>query len=202
MESGFRLTLAALCAVSLVQCRPACPRTNLLLIVTDTLRADALACYGGSAHTPNICGLAERGVLFEVAYANAPWTPPSAASIFTGNYPTAYANLSSGPSYAPSFWVSDEEVPLGEASVLAQVVTGHRDQAFEACRLLIDRLKATAPTWKREMCALMLASASWRRTWLPPPPRSFHSYTFSERASGTKPVSQMRSWYSFPCPLK
>ena len=115
MEIGFRLTLAALCAVSLVQCRPASPRTNLLLIVTDTLRADALACYGGSAHTPNICGLADRGVLFEVAYANAPWTPPSAASIFTGNYPTAYANLSSGPSYAPSFWVSDEEVLLGEA---------------------------------------------------------------------------------------
>lgn len=45
------------------------------------------------------------------------------------------------------------EVPLGEASVLVQVVTGHRDQAFEACRFLIDRLKATAPIWKREIWA-------------------------------------------------
>lgn len=115
MEIGFRLLLATLCALGLVQCRPGPSGSNLLLIVTDTLRADALACYGGSARTPHICGLAERGVLFEVAYANAPWTPPSAVSIFTGNYPTAYANLSSGKTYVPSFWVSDEEFLLGEA---------------------------------------------------------------------------------------
>lgn len=42
------------------------------------------------------------------------------------------------------------EVPVGQASVLVQVVTAHRDQAFEACRFLIDRLKATAPIWKKE----------------------------------------------------
>ncbi|MHC4415451.1 MAG: molybdenum cofactor biosynthesis protein MoaE [Planctomycetota bacterium] len=42
------------------------------------------------------------------------------------------------------------EVPQGQASVLVQVVCGHREQAFEACRFLIDRLKATAPIWKRE----------------------------------------------------
>lgn len=42
------------------------------------------------------------------------------------------------------------EVPLGEASVLVQVVTGHRAAAFDACRFLIDRLKIEAPIWKRE----------------------------------------------------
>lgn len=41
-------------------------------------------------------------------------------------------------------------VPPGEASVLVQVVAGHRAEAFEACRLLIDRLKEVAPIWKRE----------------------------------------------------
>lgn len=41
-------------------------------------------------------------------------------------------------------------VPLGEASVLVQVVTGHRDAAFRAGRELIDALKASAPIWKRE----------------------------------------------------
>ncbi len=45
------------------------------------------------------------------------------------------------------------EVPVGEASVLVQVVCGHRAKAFEACRFLIDRLKSTVPIWKREQWA-------------------------------------------------
>jgi molybdopterin synthase catalytic subunit len=42
------------------------------------------------------------------------------------------------------------DVPPGEASVLVQVVTGHRAEAFDACRFLIDELKTRAPIWKRE----------------------------------------------------
>jgi molybdopterin synthase catalytic subunit len=45
------------------------------------------------------------------------------------------------------------EVPPGQASVLVQVVCGHRGSAFEACRFLIDRLKSHAPIWKREQWA-------------------------------------------------
>lgn len=41
-------------------------------------------------------------------------------------------------------------VPPGAASVMIQVITGHRHESFEACRFLIDRLKAEAPIWKRE----------------------------------------------------
>ncbi len=41
-------------------------------------------------------------------------------------------------------------VAVGEASVLIQVACPHRDEAFAACRFLIDRLKATAPIWKKE----------------------------------------------------
>lgn len=45
------------------------------------------------------------------------------------------------------------EVPVGQASVLVQVVCGHRAEAFEACRMLIDRLKSEAPIWKSEVWA-------------------------------------------------
>jgi len=45
------------------------------------------------------------------------------------------------------------EVPPGEVSVMVQVVCGHRDKAFAACRFLIDELKAKAPIWKREQWA-------------------------------------------------
>jgi arylsulfatase A-like enzyme len=69
------------------------PKYNLLIIVSDSLRADALSCYGGEANTPNICGLAKDGVLFENTYSSASWTLPSSLSIFTGNYPYIYADL-------------------------------------------------------------------------------------------------------------
>ena len=41
-------------------------------------------------------------------------------------------------------------VPVGEASVLIEVLADHRAQAFDGCRQGIDRLKAEIPIWKRE----------------------------------------------------
>src|SRR3954452_7057331 len=42
---------------------------------------------------------------------------------------------------------------LGEVSVVVAVSCPHRDQAFEACRWLIDALKEIVPIWKRETWA-------------------------------------------------
>ena len=39
---------------------------------------------------------------------------------------------------------------VGEAAVVCAASAPHRDEAFRACRLLIDRLKARVPIWKRE----------------------------------------------------
>jgi molybdopterin synthase catalytic subunit len=41
-------------------------------------------------------------------------------------------------------------VPVGQVSVGVAVSSGHRAEAFAACRWLIDRLKRTVPIWKRE----------------------------------------------------
>ena len=41
-------------------------------------------------------------------------------------------------------------VPVGQVSVGVAVSSGHRAEAFAACRWLIDRLKRTIPIWKRE----------------------------------------------------
>lgn len=40
-------------------------------------------------------------------------------------------------------------VPAAEASVLVAVLAGHRAEAFEAARFLIDELKKSVPIWKR-----------------------------------------------------
>lgn len=39
---------------------------------------------------------------------------------------------------------------IGEVSVAVAVSTPHRAEAFEACRHLIDEIKAVVPVWKKE----------------------------------------------------
>jgi arylsulfatase A-like enzyme len=62
---------------------------NILLIVVDTLRSDFISAYGfPHSITPNIDELAREGVLYENAISASPWTTPSHASLFTGQYPS------------------------------------------------------------------------------------------------------------------
>jgi molybdopterin synthase catalytic subunit len=42
-------------------------------------------------------------------------------------------------------------VPLGEPSVVVAVSAAHREEAFAGARDAIDRIKAEAPIWKREV---------------------------------------------------
>lgn len=42
-------------------------------------------------------------------------------------------------------------VPLGESSVIVAVAAAHRGEAFAGARDAIDRIKAEAPIWKREV---------------------------------------------------
>jgi arylsulfatase A-like enzyme len=61
---------------------------NVLLIVLDTVRADALSLYGYERGTsPNLVRLGQKGVRFDRALATAPWTLPSHATMFTGRWP-------------------------------------------------------------------------------------------------------------------
>lgn len=81
-----------------VQSREERPR-DVLIVTIDTLRADRLGVYGYSKiKTPNLDRLAKSGVLFENATAQAPLTPPSHASIFTGTYPTVHQVRDTGSS--------------------------------------------------------------------------------------------------------
>ena len=88
------LTPALMVTVSpllLASCRPERPAEtppNVLIILVDTLRTDKLGCYGNDLGlTPRIDRLASEGFLFEHAFAHAPWTLPSVASLLTSTYP-------------------------------------------------------------------------------------------------------------------
>jgi molybdopterin synthase catalytic subunit len=42
---------------------------------------------------------------------------------------------------------------IGEASVAVAVASSHRAEGFDACRWVMDTLKATVPIWKKEFFA-------------------------------------------------
>ena len=70
---------------------------NLLLVTIDTLRADRLGAYGHArARTPNLDALAQGGAAFDRAYAAAPVTLPSHATLLTGRYPPGHGSRDNG----------------------------------------------------------------------------------------------------------
>ncbi|MHC5045170.1 MAG: sulfatase [Planctomycetota bacterium] len=85
---GALLLVAALpWAGGLVRPRSRADVPNVLLIVLDTTRVDRLSAYGyDRPTTPALERIAAEGLAFRRAYAASPWTLPSHASMFTGEY--------------------------------------------------------------------------------------------------------------------
>jgi arylsulfatase A-like enzyme len=80
-------------------------RRNVLFLVLDSLRKDRISPYNGDVDfTENIGGLAGSSVVFDDAVAQAPWTLPSHASMFTGEYPWEH-----GTTHARSYFPADKE---------------------------------------------------------------------------------------------
>ncbi|MHC4384634.1 MAG: sulfatase-like hydrolase/transferase [Planctomycetota bacterium] len=88
MTLGALLLVAALpWAGGLVRPRSRADVPNVLLIVLDTTRVDRLSAYGyDRPTTPALERIAAEGLAFRRAYAASPWTLPSHASMFTGEY--------------------------------------------------------------------------------------------------------------------
>jgi len=88
MSSSSRWPLALIVAFALLggcSAEPVDPRPSILLVVVDTLRADAVSAYGAiDGTTPAFDALASGGLLYARAYAPSPWTLPSHASLLTG----------------------------------------------------------------------------------------------------------------------
>ena len=81
-----------------VGCGAPLPTSNsgphVIIFDIDTLRADHLGCYGYERSTsPSIDSFAKEAVQFKWAFAQAPNTPPSQASILTGMYPTSHGRI-------------------------------------------------------------------------------------------------------------
>lgn len=90
------LLLIAALAAWLVRWRTP-QRPSFLLITLDTTRADRLGCYGhAEARTPTLDALASSGAQFRRAFATAPLTLPSHATLLTGLYPPEHGLRTNG----------------------------------------------------------------------------------------------------------
>jgi arylsulfatase A-like enzyme len=108
-------------------------RPNLLVLLVDTLRADVLGCYRAApSPSPVLDALAARGLVFDEAVAQASWTLPSVASIFTGLLPQSHGvvgdsrqwgDVQPDPARDDPAFLADELVTLAEQAQRAGITT-------------------------------------------------------------------------------
>jgi arylsulfatase A-like enzyme len=93
---------------------------NILFIMCDQLRWDYLSCYGHPRlATPNIDGLAARGVRFTRAYVQSPVCGSSRMSFYTGRYVQSHGATWNGvPLKVGEMTLGDYLRPLGVDCVL------------------------------------------------------------------------------------
>jgi len=98
-------------------------RPNVVVIVVDTLRADAVSMELGNDETPHIAELAAEGTHFPLAFSHAPMTLPAHASLFSGRHP-----------YETGVYNNGEEVP-DDVPLLAEVLSSRGYQTAAAVSL-------------------------------------------------------------------
>lgn len=96
------------------------PAKNILFIMCDQLRWDYLSCAGHPfLSTPNIDGLARRGVRFTRAYVQSPVCGSSRMSFYTGRYVSSHGAAWNGfPLKVGELTLGDYLRPLGLRTAL------------------------------------------------------------------------------------
>ncbi|MBM3318241.1 MAG: sulfatase [Candidatus Eisenbacteria bacterium] len=96
------LLAAAAALAALPTCSPRPAQRHVIVVLVDTLRRDALGCYGNAdGVTPNLDALAAEGVRFEQAISTSGWTLPAVASLLTGTWPTIHGGMGKGTAVFP-----------------------------------------------------------------------------------------------------
>ncbi|HEV7732159.1 MAG TPA: sulfatase [Candidatus Binatia bacterium] len=170
--------------------RPGRP-PNVILYVVDTLRAGRLSLYGYERPTtPTLERLAERGIVFDRAYAAGSFTTPSVTSLLSSRYPEELLGTldRDGPAretLAEAFQAAGYETAGFQANVLCTPALGY-DRGFDHYQLLgeatldglekasAEQLHAAALGWVRQHLDqpffLYLQSMDVHFPYIPPSP--------------------------------
>jgi len=87
-------------------------RPNILWIMMDDCRADAVGCYGrGWVKTPNMDAIAQQGTRFQTAIVQNPVCVPSRTSMKTGRYPHEFGIMAMGkPPTIPEPYINQHKI--------------------------------------------------------------------------------------------
>jgi arylsulfatase A-like enzyme len=100
---GLRLIFLVLTFIPLINLAAAAAKPNLVLITLDSTRADRMGFLGAKSRlTPNLDRLASEGIVFEHAYAQAPGSIVSHATILSGAYPQSTGMSEIGGTLPPA----------------------------------------------------------------------------------------------------
>lgn len=118
-------------------------RPNIVVIDLDRLTATHMPCYGYRRNTtPAMCRFGRENIMFREAVAQAGWTVPSVASIFTGQYPPVHGVRTRNDSLPPARTTLAERLSergYTTAALPAWRRSGGRDPAFLTDRYGLDQ---------------------------------------------------------------
>ncbi len=120
----------------------------VILIIVDALRPDHMSAYGAERDTtPRLKALAEDGVIFSNAFANANWTRPSTATMLTGLLPNKHQVQSDHDRLASHFDTLAEILQRAGVPTGAVVANGNAGSAF-GLQQGFDYYADTVKHWK------------------------------------------------------
>ncbi len=97
---------------------------NVLLIISDDLKASALGCYGNKVcHTPNIDRLAQQGIVYDRAYCQGTWCAPSRQSFMFSRY-IGTSKVSMGQHFKENGWYSARVGKVFHMAVPGDIISG------------------------------------------------------------------------------
>ncbi|TWT65850.1 sulfatase [Crateriforma conspicua] len=109
------------------------PIKNVLMIVSDDLKASVLGCYGDpQCETPNIDRLAARGMLFRRAYCQGTWCLPSRKSFMYSKYQGASQKTLGGFLQDHGYY-SARVGKIFHMRVPGDIIDGTNGEDVEAC---------------------------------------------------------------------
>ncbi|MEZ4273122.1 MAG: sulfatase [Myxococcota bacterium] len=108
---------------------------GVIMIVVDTLRADALGVYGAHpSPTPNIDAFAKQASLFQDVSAQASWTRPAVASLMSSRHVSAHNTMAKTSVLPPSLPTLATELQTQGVKTAAVVTNYNLEESFGFAR--------------------------------------------------------------------
>lgn len=124
----------------------AATKPNIILITLDSTRADRMGFLGARRNlTPSLDGIARQGIIFSQAYAQAPTTVVSSATILIGSYPQSHqanefgGSLAATVPYLPSLLRANG---YRTAAFVGTILLDPKNGPFQGCDRGFDTYEA------------------------------------------------------------